>query len=535
MFKLLIADDEALSREWLAQEIPWEANDICVVGPAVDGSEAWRLFEAEEPEIILTDIRMPGMDGIELARAVLARRPHTRVLVISGFDEFAYAKACLELGVSGYILKPSPKQEILGAVLKERDYLQARRADERQRALLQSRLENNMPLLREQFLRDVLCGTIDEGVLAEQLEFLGLNIQPDKPVVAFYMEVEDAARLYLDHDERERQLIWFGMYGIAETALGERGLATRLERGGIGALIGTPDDGKSLLETASRIAHAIMDEARLGLPCAVAIGVGETAPSLIQAHHSFEQARQALRTRYRFGVEAIVMHRESGTGEKQWPSLPPVDEERLVANLLAGKSTREIKDMLQKMYGSTDDAGWRREIGLVLAGTLTRVALRHGLAVRNILDNADYALLMQGGPEVPPAEAAAWWEVQFGQLGHALRKLRSTSSRSCIRQVQEYVEAHLSENVSLSQAARHVFMNPSYLSRLFREETDESYSEFVTRRKMEEARRLLDQRDFKVYEASSAVGYADPAYFSRVFRRHFGVTPSEYRDRGTGA
>lgn len=198
MFKLLIADDEAGSREWLAHEIPWEENDICLVGPAADGCEAWQLFTLEEPEIILTDIRMPGMDGIELAREAIARCPRTRVLVISGYDEFAYAKSCLEIGVSGYILKPCPREEILRAVLKERDFLLAKRADEQQRAFLEAKLETSMPLLREQFVRDLLRGVVEESALDEQVRFLGLTVDPSQLVVALDLEVEDNAHLYMN-------------------------------------------------------------------------------------------------------------------------------------------------------------------------------------------------------------------------------------------------------------------------------------------------------------------------------------------------
>lgn len=160
MFKLLIADDEPGSREWLAQEIAWEDHDICIVGPAMDGAEAWQLIQEEKPEIILTDIRMPGMDGIDLAKLAMTHYPHSRILVISGYDEFSYAKSCLEIGVSGYILKPSPREEILAAVLKECDILVQRRASDEAQAQMRIQLEASQPMLREQFLRELLQGEL---------------------------------------------------------------------------------------------------------------------------------------------------------------------------------------------------------------------------------------------------------------------------------------------------------------------------------------------------------------------------------------
>ncbi len=537
MFKLLIADDEAGSREWLTHEIPWENNDICVVGPAIDGTEAWDMFQKEKPELILTDIRMPGMNGIELAKSALATNPHTRILVISGHDEFSYAKACLEIGVSGYLLKPSPKEEILQAVLKERDVLITKRADEEAHRLNQSQLENSLPILREQFLRDLLRGETEESNLAERLNFLHLPIKPKQAFIALTLEAEDNTGLYLNFDEKERQLIWFVMYNLVEGNFSDYGFAARLERGTVGALLfGYPGiEKQELTELADQIARDLLDQARLHLPCPLVVGIGGVVDELNQVYRSFEQAKQALRFHSQFGVEAIATH-SSYSDEKRLPILLPIDEERLSASLETGTSVELIRSILQSLYhydSATEDASligdWQRENALILTACLVRIAQRAGVVVRDVLEREDYATLMQGGPAGQPNSIIRWWESQFGKLGYAIRKLRSNSLRTCIRQVKEFIDAHLADAVTLSQAAKHVYMSPSYLSRLFREHTGESFSEYVTRRKMEEARRLLDEGENKVYEVAAAVGYTDPAYFGRVFRQYFNVTPTDYR------
>jgi two-component system response regulator YesN len=538
VFKLLIADDEAGSREWLTHEIPWENNDICVVGPAINGTEAWDMFQKEKPELILTDIRMPGMNGIELARAALSLNPHTRILVISGYDEFAYAKACLEIGICGYLLKPSPQEEILQAILKERDVLLAKRADEEARSMLQTQLENSIPILREQFLHDLLHGEIEETNLPERLCFLLLPVIPEQPFITLTLEIEDNTGLFLNYDEKDRQLIWFVMYNLVEASLGDFGFAARLERGSIGALIfGHPHiNTEELAELADQIARDLLDQARLHLPCPLVIGIGGIVKDLNQIYRSFEQAKQALRFHSQFGVEAIATHSRCYSEEKHPPILLPIDEEKLSASLETGTSVEIIHTILQNLYhydSPTADAAqvlnWQRENGWILTASLVRIAQRAGFTVRDVLEREDYTVLMQGGPTGHPDDIIRWWETQLGQLGYAIRKLRSNTLRICIRQVKEYIDAHLSEAVTLSHAAKHVYMSPSYLSRLFREHTNESFSEYVTRRKMEEARRLLDEGENKVYEVAAAVGYTDPAYFGRVFRQYFNVTPTDYR------
>lgn len=538
MLKLLIADDEAGSREWLAQEIPWEQNDICLVGPAVDGAEAWRMFEEENPELILTDIRMPGMNGIDLARAALERNPRTRILVISGYDEFSYAKACLEIGVCAYILKPSPPEEILAAVLKERDDLLRRQADEQVWASFRDRLQQSIPFLREEFLRELWRGEIDGTSLPERLRFLQLPVEPERPAVAMVVEVKDNVEFYLEHDEKERQLVWLAMYELARSVLGEKGCAARLERGGVGALVyGRPGStGEELAADAGRIARMLLDQARLHLPCPLAIGVGGVAPAIGASHRSFEEARQALLLQARFPVESLGNH-AGCYAHRQLPFLSAGDEERLGVSLETGGGAETVHAILGGLLDSAAASAlpapdWLRETGLILAGALARIARRNGLMLRDVLPAEDYSLLTRGGPDGEAEDAVRWWEVQFGRLGREIRGRQTNGLRACVRKAQEFIDANLARTVSLSQVAREVYMSPSYLSRLFREQTGESFSEYVTRRKMEEARRLLDEGGKKVYEIAAAVGYTDPAYFGRVFRQYFQVTPTDYMSGG---
>ncbi|HEX3045328.1 MAG TPA: helix-turn-helix domain-containing protein [Bacillota bacterium] len=537
MFKLLIADDEAGSREWLAQEIPWEAHDICVVGPAVDGTAAWAMFQAENPELILSDIRMPGMSGIELAQAALTLNPRVRVIVISGHDEFAYAKSCLELGVSGYILKPSPREEILAIILKERDLLLARQADEAERNLLQTQLQNSLPLLREQFLRELFRGEAEASNLNEKLRFLQLPEWVRFPVVVLNIEAENRTLFYRNFSEKERQLILLKTVHLVETALAETGFAVRI-RGGVGALIfGEPDTEASELENlADRIARAILDQARSQLPCALKIGIGAGVEDISQVYNSFEKAQKAFRLQTQLGVETIASHSQWVPGESELlPLFLPNDEERLIISLETDQEGGAIHSILQPLFYQEpgiepkrfEDA--QQEMGWVLTGAIIRIAGRSGLLMREVITAEDYALLMQGGPDPRTGEPLRWWEIQFGNLGNAMRKLRNSSQRGCIRKVKEYVEGHLHENISLAQVSRAVYLSPSYLSRLFREQTNENFSEYITRRKMEEARRLLEQGDLKIYEVAAAVGYTDPAYFGRVFRQYYHVTPNDYR------
>ena len=330
-------------------------------------------------------------------------------------------------------------------------------------------------------------------------------------------------------------MIWLALYNLAQSALGEAGCAVRLERGGVGALVYPPPGAsvEMLADQADRIARTLLDQARSNLPCALSIGIGG-AEDVAGSYRSFAQAKQALLMQTKFAVESLAAHAGCYSQEQQLPFLSAVDEERLSASLETGAANETVHAVIQYLLGSAPfanpDAGdWRRETGWVLTGALTRIAQRNGLILRGIMPAEDYALLLRGGPTDEVDAEVAWWETVFGRLGHAIGKLQSNTLRACIRKAKEYIEGNLSGTIGLAQVAREVYMSPSYLSRLFREQTGENLSEYITRRRMEEARRLLDAGEKKVYEVASAVGYADPAYFGRVFRQYFSVTPTEYR------
>jgi AraC-like DNA-binding protein len=257
---------------------------------------------------------------------------------------------------------------------------------------------------------------------------------------------------------------------------------------------------------------------------------------MAQVYNSFETAQKALRLQTQLGVETIASHSQWAPGGSDLlPLFLPIDEERLIISLETDQEGGVIRSILQPLfYGEPGRepkglAEAQREMGWVLTGAMIRIAGRSGLSMREVIPAEDYALLMQGGPAPERSDPLSWWEIQFGNLGKAMRKLRNSSQRSCIRKIKEYVEEHLQENISLAQVSRSVYLSPSYLSRLFREQTNENFSEYITRRKMEEARRLLDQGELKIYEVAAAVGYTDPAYFGRVFRQYYHVTPTDYK------
>lgn len=193
MLKIVIAEDMGLEREGLVRSIPWDELGIAVAGAAEDGLEAWELIRLHKPDIVLTDIKMPIWDGIELAKQIAASYPSTKIIFISGYEDFNFALEAIKTKVCEYVLKPYTLQEITAALRKVADLCRLENEKRREEQLIKTRLEETKPVLKEKLLKDIVRGAIaEEHVLQEMLRFL--NIEAAFPFFSLMLlELENAS------------------------------------------------------------------------------------------------------------------------------------------------------------------------------------------------------------------------------------------------------------------------------------------------------------------------------------------------------
>lgn len=403
LIKLMIVEDEWLGREGLKSTIPWEELGCEIVAEANGGAAALSIMESAKPDIILSDIRMPGMDGLEMARQAVELLPGVEIVFLTGFDDFSYAQQALKIGSADYVLKPTNPEELMQVIRRVGDKVRGRRASEQaERLFRQTRFRDSAALLSSKLLYDLLMDSA-----GEKERELFLELKPDR------------------------------VQSLAEYRVGLIGLELA---------DGAPEDSRRMLVS--------LEE------------------KLYQKAAVFTRVQDRI---------AVLLGEEAREG--QW--------EGLLAELRIAAGSRPLA------------VGWSET--------------HHNLGELSLAyEEAEQALASHSGT----AKAA-----RLGGMPN-LDKLKSE-----LRETIAYIEEHYREDISLQDIASSVHMSESGFSRLFKKQTGVSYVEYVTQLRLEEAKKLLQQPDQKVYEVSLAVGYQDSKYFSQIFRKYTGETPTEFRKR----
>ncbi|THF73750.1 response regulator transcription factor [Cohnella fermenti] len=418
MLKALVVDDEYLVRTGIRETIDWPAYGVEIVGEADNGEDGLELALRHRPDVILTDIRMPFMNGLEFIERIKENRLEAGIIVLSGYDEFQYAQAALKLGASSYLLKPVDTAELAASVRKLG--LQVRE-QARERAHY-GELKNELPQVASKFWLDLLHGRLrEEEDISRRSALLPRIGQTSLAAVVVRRKERSAAASVTASDAAS----------TPAPELGERHLTPLLE------------------------AHSVRAEAL------VPSGPDEWT---VVAAAGGDPAAWLARLRA-FGYGIVGLSAENG--------LP-----KLAVGI--GKPADRLAQ-LHYSYGDAQEAAFKAASSL-------------------------------GG---------VWYAEDEAE----------TATRREIRGALAYIREHYASNITVEMVASEVFVSPTHLMHLFRKELNKTFYECLTERRIEEAKRMLRDPKYRVYEVSDRVGFGDSKYFSQIFKKLTGMTPSEYAKR----
>ncbi|MFC4099326.1 response regulator [Paenibacillus xanthanilyticus] len=533
MYNVLLVDDERIILEGIANVVEWDKHGTRLAGKAVNGKEAVRLIESQPPDIVITDIRMPELGGIELIQWAKERYPRMHFIVLSGHEEFASAQTAMKLGVRHYLLKPCSEDEIAGVLDEAVEELRERERQESFKASTMEQLARVLPQIKEQFLKECLMNkTYSERDWDYYSGLLGLDIE-DRSVRLLLFEIEGSCEfehLFALHNIAEELVRESGRHVLLNTTIGER-LVLLVEEGEL-------PEWLALLERVKRIYGQYF---RLDLTIAVS-----HPGSITQLRMLYRETQACLSHRFYLGEGSIITSEDILHPAEALPMELEVDTEAFANAVRSGNTERArefVRETIARLKASKLDVGLVKscvlELYLVLlrekgraksswsAGSEGSSAARprpmRGLEAYLLRDDAfdtldqteDY--LLQAAVEAAERNYEANVQTQS----------------KVIAQVIRYVEEHLDdESLTLSKLAHDIFyLNVDYLGKLFRKETGEKFSLYMIRVRMEEAMRLIARAEsVKILDIAAQVGFrGNPQYFSQVFKKHTGLTPSEYK------
>lgn len=535
MYKIMLVDDEAEVREAIRESIDWPRHGYEFAGSCANGAEALGAILDIRPDLVLSDICMPLMDGIEMTKHVSRAAPDTKVVILTGHDEFDYAQQALRLKVHDFVVKPITPRE-LRALLDRIKLELDREAEERESmARLREQLQESLPLLKERFLECLVQGSIGEEEAERKFAYFGLA-KPVPPLVAISVDIDQ-----LDDHSRERwennpELQRYAAYKIALEATEHRSalvFLTKEER--VVALLSgiaedSDDDIVQLSETIRRSVEKYMK-------FTVTVGVGTRCASLGELPCSYEASLSALDYRFLLGNNRVI--RLQDLERPALFSCPPDYEwNRKFASALKTGTHRETHQLIEQFIGQLKSSSLPLEVCYVRTQSMMIDTVN---SIRELLgDGGDW--LRQLGAALQNIDGfhrledvEAWLKNISGEAIRLIAERRSDLSQLQVRSAIEYIEQrYQEESLSLMDICNHVHMSKSYFSTLFKQHTGQTMMEYVTRIRLETAKTLL-QADppIKTYDIAASVGYGDPQYFSVLFKKHVGVTPTEFRDAAT--
>ncbi len=504
MYKLLIVDDEYQTRRGLCELIDWQSMHISLVGDASDGDNALQMVETHHPDILLTDVRMHRMDGLELARRSRELLPNLGIVFISGYSDADYLRNALYVGASDYIYKPIRTEELQSTMIRLVDKLN------KQAEVLQL-LENSKPILKERFLHSWFHGLLDDKqAIRSKLSLLGLSFPDNGDLLAIAFQPQWAS-LPENGQAENCQIV---LEQLIHTNLNH--VLTCAEDSGVITLLAVED--QHLDDALHRISH----QAEVALHTPVNIAVSLKHEDWLDAHIAVEEAIQTIAGQT-LETENRILFYEEETGSKQF-TVNLMDNELLEGYLLSGNADMLIHFVESTLQESKHNAQLVRKLLMSAMLQMDLTLQRKGISV---LDSAAFC-----------RQAVSYQSITIiknsfvSMIQEACKVIESRLEKSyspAVDRAVQIIQTQYMDHLSVNMIAEQVHYSPAHLSTVFKRETGMTLSDSILQIRLKSAMNLLRTTLDSVSSIARQSGYADVQYFSRVFKQFTGLTPLEYR------
>lgn len=544
MYKVLLVDDEADVREGLVEEIDWGACGFTIEGTAENGREAVELAERLEPDVVITDISMPFQDGLQLAAWLREHQPLCKIVILTGYDEFDYARQAITLSVDEYLLKPFSADSLMELLHKIKDKIDTEVAEREDVRQLKEHYRTSLPLLRESFLASLLTRKLPRTIIEEKTRNYGLPLNGAcylAAVMALYPAAEDKEKTpssSLRHSG-DLDLMLHAMLNIAKELMDPLSYGSAFIYQDSIVLLITNDGCENedwfndLQVTLDRLLKSILHYLKLS----VTIGVGSKVRSLSDLKHSYQDALLALDYRLILGAEKVIFIDDVESPRQEGVRLDELKEQALIRNLKLG-TAEELSDAISHIFDELIGASCTiHEVQVYLLEVVTsilRTAKESGIEMEELF-GAGFQLHAEIFKFSGLQEAKAWLLDISLTIRKHISSSRQHSYKDIVEKALQYTREHYGDpEISLQKLCMQLHISTGYFSGVFKKEIKMTYVQYLMQLRMETAKELLRSSDMKAFEIAERVGFADPNYFSFCFKKQVGVSPKEYRAQARG-
>lgn len=533
MYRILLVDDEILVRDAIKENIDWKGMDCELVGDCENGKEAAEFVKEHPVDIVLTDILMPYMDGMELSNFLHDNYPEIVIVIFSGFGEFEYAKKAIQYGVSEYLLKPVTAMELTGVIEKMKKKVEQQRLEKsKMDALAQNSEEyrKNKQIIRSKNIEALVNCTTDVNASIERLAEMGIDISAASYRVAIF-DIDLYSGMYqLDTEKRqESALMAFVLFNISDEIVTreEAGIAYQEGNNRVGILF-QEKWSRNFTSRTKEICHEIQEKTKEVMGFDVSMGIGKWVKKPEELIQSHDMAAQTLQYRYLLGGNLLIDMEEqhpvqeiaieddlaelkeamkTGQKEQVYQILIKIEDSIRQALMEKSRACMYLQQVIRTMDNACED----------VSADMDRIREDRDELLRQVTDQKFFE------------DACKVVQKHTDRIFEILSELNTSSSERQARLAIDYIQKnYMDPDLSLNSICSYLNISTSYFSTIFKDETGETFTEVLIRTRMEKAKELLENTTLKNYEIAEKVGFSDPHYFGISFKKMTGRTPTEY-------
>ncbi|ALS29535.1 response regulator [Paenibacillus cisolokensis] len=531
---LMIVEDEPRLRSALAHNMPWEEHGIEVVGAVPNGREALKLAERKRVDIALVDIQMPEMDGLALIGNLRRQQDRSRmkIIILSGHDNFEYARNGIEFGVMKYLLKPAGEEDILSAVLSAANELREDMKQWQTGAELRQKWTEHLPHLQNSFFQHWVGGKYARWEVLARGADVQVDVTDGTQAAAAVVDIDPVPEDSPRFGSGDIPLLQFSLLCLAKELLTRPGCWVCGDAQGRVLLVFLFEPGDDPNDAMLRIHDAVdklLFHTKEVLKLTASAGICSGTGDIGDLHLLYEQACRALQERIVYGQGIAIPYREQERRERR-VRIGSGGEQTLAIALETADEQKALEALIvlwNEGYDRAETSDEALESVLHLQSLFVRIIQKQGWMVKDVV--RDDIVYFQNVKLLGSKDQT--WSLLVRTVRHIcdyMQSQRKKTSHQVVKQILNIVERELDQEMTLHTVADRLYVNPSYLSRLFKQEMGVPFSAYVLERKMERAKAALLEGG-KVYDAARRTGYRDVSYFTKVFRKYWGVTPGEMK------
>lgn len=528
-YSVMLVDDEEEVREAIIKRVDWESIGFQVVDFVENGEEALEKAERICPDVVMTDIQMPFMDGLTFCRKLKERISGTKIVIFSGYDEFEYAKEAIKLEAEEYILKPIDAAELTEVFSRIKERLDEEMDRKRNVERLERYYLESVPLLKEQFLMGLLEGRLTDGSKIKEYEVsYGMELNaPYYAVSAFRIDTGSrddvhpldanllivSAKQMID-EQMEKEFTYRSIHYL-DTII----------------IIGMLDTKKHLtkfIQASDRICKLVNRILRIDITA----GIGHICSDITSLHKSYTEAQAAVEYRILLEPNQAIFIQDIEPRSEERFLLGEQELEEIIKEIKVG-TTEDLKQTILRLAEHLKNASISlpqlQNAFTEMTVEIMKLARVYEVDIEQIEGlNIDFYTKIK---EFSSLDMLGEWLLSVCmQLRGQIRRERTDNTKLLIDKAKQYINENYSDcELSVEKLCGYLGLSATYFSTLFKRETGESFVVYLTHVRMEQALQLLNATEEKAYVISELVGYTEPNYFSYVFKKQYGVSPSKYR------